>query len=494
MLKLTGVSKSFPGVRALRDVSFEIQPGEIHALVGENGAGKSTLIKTIAGAIRPEEGQVVFDGKPLDGSPRETKARGIHVVYQEFVLFPHLTVAENLFMGQERRNALGLVDRRRMYRESKLLLEKIGVDVDPRRLVAKLAVADQQMVEIGRALVNRVKLLILDEPTAVIAGREVRLLFERLKVLRADGVSILFVSHRLEEVFEICDRVTVMKDGVHVATRPTAGLSREDLVRMMVGRDLGALYPPKRTQQAGEVVVSAIDVAVAPRVKSATIEIRRGEITALAGMVGSGRTELALALFGALPLSRGRIEINSAFVGRLTPAAAIKMGIGMLTEDRKGQGLAMLLDVAANISAPFLEEFSESGLIDFRKEREVADEQIENYRIACRGPNGPVAILSGGNQQKVILARWARSSKVLLILDEPTRGVDVGAKVEIYKIIRSLADRDIGVLMISSELTEVVGLADRVFTMREGVVTGELRGAEITEENIMHNATQELAA
>ena len=494
MLKLTGVSKSFPGVRALRDVSFEIQPGEIHALVGENGAGKSTLIKTIAGAIRPEEGQVVFDGKPLDGSPRETKARGIHVVYQEFVLFPHLTVAENLFMGQERRNALGLVDRRRMYRESKLLLEKIGVDVDPRRLVAKLAVADQQMVEIGRALVNRVKLLILDEPTAVIAGREVRLLFERLKVLRADGVSILFVSHRLEEVFEICDRVTVMKDGVHVATRPTAGLSREDLVRMMVGRDLGALYPPKRTQQAGEVVVSAIDVAVAPRVKSATIEIRRGEITALAGMVGSGRTELALALFGALPLSRGRIEINGASVGRLTPAAAIKMGIGMLTEDRKGQGLAMLLDVAANISAPFLEEFSESGLIDFRKEREAADEQIENYRIACRGPNGPVATLSGGNQQKVILARWARSSKVLLILDEPTRGVDVGAKVEIYKIIRSLADRGIGVLMISSELTEVVGLADRVFTMREGVVTGELRGAEITEENIMHNATQELAA
>jgi len=494
MLKLTGVSKSFPGVRALRDVSFEIQPGEIHALVGENGAGKSTLIKTIAGAIRPEEGQVVFDGKPLDGSPRETKARGIHVVYQEFVLFPHLTVAENLFMGQERRNALGLVDRRRMYRESKLLLEKIGVDVDPRRLVAKLAVADQQMVEIGRALVNRVKLLILDEPTAVIAGREVRLLFERLKALRADGVSILFVSHRLEEVFEICDRVTVMKDGVHVATRPTAGLSREDLVRMMVGRDLGALYPPKRTQQAGEVVVSAIDVAVAPRVKSATIEIRRGEITALAGMVGSGRTELALALFGALPLSRGRIEINGASVGRLTPAAAIKMGIGMLTEDRKGQGLAMLLDVAANISAPFLEEFSESGLIDFRKEREAADEQIENYRIACRGPNGPVATLSGGNQQKVILARWARSSKVLLILDEPTRGVDVGAKVEIYKIIRSLADRDIGVLMISSELTEVVGLADRVFTMREGVVTGELRGAEITEENIMHNATQELAA
>jgi ribose transport system ATP-binding protein len=494
MLKLTGVSKSFPGVRALRDVSFEIQPGEIHALVGENGAGKSTLIKTIAGAIRPEEGQVVFDGKPLDGSPRETKARGIHVVYQEFVLFPHLTVAENLFMGQERRNALGLVDRRRMHRESKLLLEKIGVDVDPRRLVAKLAVADQQMVEIGRALVNRVKLLILDEPTAVIAGREVRLLFERLKALRADGVSILFVSHRLEEVFEICDRVTVMKDGVHVATRPTAGLSREDLVRMMVGRDLGALYPPKRTQQAGEVVVSAIDVAVAPRVKSATIEIRRGEITALAGMVGSGRTELALALFGALPLSRGRIEINGASVGRLTPAAAIKMGIGMLTEDRKGQGLAMLLDVAANISAPFLEEFSESGLIDFRKEREAADEQIENYRIACRGPNGPVATLSGGNQQKVILARWARSSKVLLILDEPTRGVDVGAKVEIYKIIRSLADRGIGVLMISSELTEVVGLADRVFTMREGVVTGELRGAEITEENIMHNATQELAA
>jgi ribose transport system ATP-binding protein len=494
MLSLKGVSKSFPGVRALKDVSFDILPGEIHALVGENGAGKSTLIKTIAGAIRLDDGQVIFEGNVIEGSPRDSKARGINVVYQEFVLFPHLTVAENLFIGQERRNVLGLVDHRRTYREARLLLEKIGLDVDPGQRIANLTVADQQIVEIGRALVNQVKLLILDEPTAAIAGREVRLLFERLRSLRAAGVSILFVSHRLEEVFEICDRVTVMKDGSHVATRTTDGLSREALVRLMVGRDLGGLYPPKRLAEPGPVVVRAIDVAVAPKVKQATIEVRRGEITALAGMVGSGRTELALAIFGALPLARGTIEVDGAIVSSLTPSSAIKLGIGMLSEDRKGQGLAMLLDVAANISAPYLEEFASLGRIDANKERAVATEQIENFRIACRGPNGPVATLSGGNQQKVILARWARSSKTLLILDEPTRGVDVGAKVEIYKIIRSLADRGIGVLMISSELTEVVGLADRVFTMREGAVTGELVGADITEENIMHNATQELAA
>ena len=241
MLTLTGVSKSFPGVRALREVSFDIRAGEIHGLVGENGAGKSTLIKAISGAIRPDQGTIVFDGAPLVGTPRESKARGIHVVYQEFVLFPHLTVVENLFIGQERRNPLGMIDRRRMRRDARAMLEKMGVDVDPRRLVATLTVADQQIVEIGRALVSRVKLLILDEPTAVIAGREVRLLFERLQALRAEGVSILFVSHRLEEVFQICDRVTVLKDGAHVTTRPTAELSRQDLVRMMVGRDLGGL-------------------------------------------------------------------------------------------------------------------------------------------------------------------------------------------------------------------------------------------------------------
>ena len=494
MLTLTGVSKSFPGVRALREVSFDIRPGEIHGLVGENGAGKSTLIKAISGAIRPDEGAIVFDGAPLVGTPRESKARGIHVVYQEFVLFPHLTVVENLFIGQERRNPLGMIDRRRMRRDARAMLEKMGVDVDPRRLVATLTVADQQIVEIGRALVSRVKLLILDEPTAVIAGREVRLLFERLQALRAEGVSILFVSHRLEEVFQICDRVTVLKDGAHVTTRPTAELSRQDLVRMMVGRDLGGLYPPKRSIPPGDVVVRATEVAAPPRVRNASIEIRRGEVTALAGMVGSGRTEFALALFGALPILEGCVEINGARVDKMTPEAAIRMGVGMLTEDRKGQGLAMLLDVAGNISAPRLDEFSDHGFLDVRRERQVGAEQIETYRIACGGPSGPVATLSGGNQQKVILARWARSSKTLLILDEPTRGIDVGAKVEIYKIIRSLAEQGVGVLMITSELAEVVGLADRVFTMREGVVTAELSGDEITEEAITHNATQAHAA
>jgi ribose transport system ATP-binding protein len=495
MLRLKGVTKAFPGVRALDGVSFEIEPGEIHGLVGENGAGKSTLIKAIAGAISPDAGEIWFDGQLMSGGhTRDTKNRGIHVVYQEFVLFPHLTVSENLFLGQERRNRLGLIDYRRSYRESKALLTRMGVAVDPRIATGGLAVSDQQMIEIGRAMVNEVKLLILDEPTAVIAGREVALLFERLKALRAAGVSILFVSHRLEEVFEICDRVTVLKDGRHVATTLAAGLTREALIRLMVGRDLSGLYPPKRQSPPGPIVFRTKNLSVEPRVKRASIEVRRGEITALAGMLGSGRTELALGMFGALPISGGGLEINGQEISSMSPAKAIHLGIGMLSEDRKGQGLAMLLDVAANISAPFLPEFSSLGIIKRKYEYMIASEQIEKYRVTCRGPNSSVATMSGGNQQKVLMARWARSSKTLLILDEPTRGVDVGAKAEIYRMMRMLVDGGVAILMISSELTEVVGLADRVFTMREGVVTGELLDQDITEENIMRNAIRELAA
>jgi ribose transport system ATP-binding protein len=496
MLRLKGISKSFPGVQALDHVSFEVQPGEIHGLLGENGAGKSTLIKIVAGAYAPDHGEMIFDSAPVRwSSPREAKQRGVHVVYQEFVLFPQLSIAENIFVGHERRNRLGLVDHARTWREAKALLERLGISRDPGDSVASLSVADQQMVEIARAMVQSVKLLVLDEPTAVIAGREVSLLFDRLRRLRASGVAIVFISHRLEEVFAICDRVTVLKDGERVGTCNIADVTRERLISMMVGRELGDLFPRKRAGgPIRQPVLRTEALSIGGRVRDVSIELRAGEIVALAGMVGAGRSELALGLFGALPISNGAIHLNGRRFTSMSPAKAIGLGMGLVTEDRKSQGLAMFLDIAANVTGPALNEVTKRFLIDRRLETAIARREIERYRIACRGPQTPVATMSGGNQQKVIVSRWARICRTVLILDEPTRGVDVGAKAEIYRIMRALSDRGLAILMISSELTEVMGMADRVIVMREGRIAGELQGVEVTEESIMHLATTESAA
>ena len=461
-----------------------------------NGAGKSTLIKIIAGAYAPDAGEISFADAPVHwSSPREAKQYGVHVVYQEFALFPQLSVAENIVIGHERRNPLGVVDHARTRREAKELLLKLGVSLNPSARVASLSVADQQMVEIARAMVHNVKLLVLDEPTAVIAGREVALLFDRLRRLRASGVSVLFISHRLDEVFAICNRVTVLKDGRLIGTRDIGEVRREHLISMMVGRDLGDLFPERpATARSGRPVLRTEAVTVGGRVRDISIELRAGEIVALAGMVGAGRSELALGLFGALPISRGTIQVGDQRFTSISPAKAIKLGMGLVTEDRKSQGLAMLLDVAANITGPTLAEVTRQGLIDKRLESAIASREIERYRIVCRGPDAPIATMSGGNQQKVIVARWARICRSVLILDEPTRGIDIGAKAEIYRIMRNLADGGVGILMISSELTEVIGMADRVIVMREGRVTGELIDADVTEENIMNLATSERAA
>lgn len=496
MLTLSNVSKSFPGVKALSGMQLDVRAGEIHALVGENGAGKSTLTKIIAGVYQPDEGQIEFDGEIAHwATPGAAKAAGIHVIYQEFVLFPHMTVAENIFIGHERRGAFGLVDHRQTRRDAVELLLRLGVDIDPDRRVVELSVADQQMVEIAKAMVHKVKLLILDEPTAVISGKEVELLFQRLQALRADGVGIIYISHRLEEIFEICDRVTVLKDGQFVASHPTAEVDRDRLVSLMVGRDMQELFPPKADPATiGEVVLEARGVVAAGRVRGASISLRAGEVTALAGMVGSGRTELALAIFGGLEMTEGEVVIGGQTFRKMTPAKAIAQGIGLLTEDRKGQGLAMLLDVASNITAADLDAVSRWGLVDRRQEDAIAWAEITAYQIACRGPQNPVVTMSGGNQQKVLVSRWARTCRKVLILDEPTRGVDVGAKAEIYRIMREMAAKGIAVLMISSELPEVIGMADRVVVMREGMVGGELSGDQISEERIMQVATQKIAA
>jgi ribose transport system ATP-binding protein len=496
VLTISKVSKSFPGVKALSEVELHVKAGEIHALVGENGAGKSTLTKIIAGVYQPNEGQITFDGEIVhwDG-PGSAKAAGIHVIYQEFVLFPNLTVAENIFIGHERRGAIGAIDHAKTRRDATDLMARLGVTLDPDTYVSELSVADQQMVEIAKALVHKVKLLILDEPTAVIAGKEVDLLFGRLQALRDDGVAIIYISHRLEEIFALCDRVTVFKDGQFVTSVPVGETDHENLVAFMVGRDMRELFPPKASAGVDRpIVLQASGVTVKGRVHDAAITLRAGEITALAGMVGSGRTEFAMALFGGLPMAAGQITIGTQTFGRMTPALAIRAGIGLLTEDRKGQGLAMLQPVAANITASDLSSVSRSGWLDGGKETDIATSEIAAFRISCRGPQGSVLTMSGGNQQKVLVSRWARTARKVIIMDEPTRGVDVGAKAEIYRIMRQLADNGLAVLMISSEMPEVIGLADRVFVMREGTITGELAGADIAEQRIIQLATQKRAS
>jgi ABC-type sugar transport system ATPase subunit len=388
-----------------------------------------------------------------------------------------------------------MVDHRRARKDASELMRRLGVSIDPRATVDSLSVADQQMVEIARAMTHNVRLLILDEPTAVIAGREVALLFDRLRRLRETGVSVLFISHRLDEIFALCDRTTVLKDGRLVGTHDTADVTRERLISMMVGRDLGDLFPQRSAAtRTDQPVLRTETISVGDRVRDVSIELHASEIVALAGMVGAGRTDLALGLFGAVPISSGTLHIAGERFTSMSPARAIRLGMGLVTEDRKSQGLAMLLDIAANMTGPALGEVTRRGLVDREREISIAAREIERYRIACRGPATPVATMSGGNQQKVVIARWARLCRSVLILDEPTRGVDVGAKAEIYRIMRELADSGLAILMISSELTEIIGMADRVIVMREGRITGELPGRDATEESIMHLATSERAA
>ena len=491
VIEVRQVSKTFPGVKSLDAVSFGVRAGEIHALVGENGAGKSTLTKVMAGVYVPDEGEVCLDGEPIRWkSPSDAKQRGIHVIHQELVLFAQSTVAANIFAGAEPRTRFGLVDQRRMETDARALLLGLGVELDCRERVGHLSVADQQMVEIAKAMASDTRVLVLDEPTAVIAGKEVDLLFARLRALRERGVAIVYISHRLDEIFALCDRVTVMKDGRKVSTLDVRDTTREALVRLMVGREMKEIYPPKPSvDRDARVLLDVEHLDVGSRVFDASLTVRAGEIVGIAGMVGSGRTELASGIFGALPTRGGTISVCGQTRSRMTPRDAIRLGLGFVTEDRKSQGLLMLLDVARNVTATTLDQVSRLAMLDGPAEREAGAQAIRDYRIAGARPTGSVATLSGGNQQKVLIARWVRVCKHVLILDEPTRGVDVGAKAEIYRVMRELTSRGLGILMISSELQEVIGMSDRVLVMREGRINGEVRGERMTEHDIMHLAT-----
>ena len=487
-IELVGVSKHFPGTLALDRVDFSVRGGEIHALVGENGAGKSTLVGIMGGSLAADAGYVAVNGTRRNfASPRDAWAAGVHVIHQELMLFPQLSVAENIFLGAE--SGMGLVQRRRWEDEAARILDSLGHRLVPRRLAGELSVADQQMVEVARALASEARVLILDEPSAVIAGDEVEVLMERLREMRDTGVAIIYISHRLEEVFAIADHVTVLKDGRHVATRAIEDITHDSLTVMMIGRSVEHVFPPPGARrEKPRTLLSVRNLASPPRVLDGGFDLRAGEILGLGGLAGAGRSELAEAIFGAAPVSAGTVCFAGEDVTGLSPREMIRRGMGFLTEDRKSQGLLMLLDIAANLSAPALDEFHRAGLFARRKELAMAEREIASLSIAAPGAESSVATLSGGNQQKTLFSRWSRLAPKVLILDEPTRGVDVGAKAEIYLIIRALAERGVAILLISSELAELVGLADRVTVMREGRMTGTLEGDSIREETIMRLA------
>ncbi len=496
MLTVSGISKSFPGVKSLDRVSFTAEAGEVHALLGENGAGKSTLVKIMAGVYQPDEGEIGLEGrKRAWATPHDAQEAGVYLIHQELVLFPELSVSENITIGRQPRGRFGLIDKTAERRIAREQLEALGHPLDPDSLVRDLSVADQQIVEIAKAMLAEARVLILDEPTAVLSGRETRVLFQRMRALKEKGVAVIYISHRLEEIFEVADRVTVLKDGQLVGTHPIAALTRDSMIAMMVGRTIRDLFPAARPAAPVAAEVLRVErVSIGRGVREVSFSLHRGEILGLAGLVGAGRTELAHGLFGARPLSSGRVLLEGRDLAPLTPKKAIDSGIGFLTEDRKAEGLFLNMALAANVTAPALSEISTASGRDGRLERRIAREAMERFSIAAHSPDARVIGLSGGNQQKVLFGRWVRGSRKVLILDEPTRGVDVGAKSEIYRIIRALADEGIAILMISSELPELIGMCRRVIVMREGLVTGELQGEAISEQAILSHATLETSS
>ena len=489
-LRMTGIEKSFPGVHALRGVDLRLAAGECVALLGENGAGKSTLIKILSGAQQPDRGRIEIDGLPMHfRSPLTAQRAGISVIYQEFNLVPALTVRENIFLGQEpgRLSWLPLARERRRAHE---LFQRIGVHLDPERRCRDLTVAQQQVVEIAKALSLRAKILVMDEPSAALSPHEVTGLLAIVRELKAQGLGVIYISHRLSEVFEIADRVTVLRDGAHVGTEPIGRLDRRRIIEMMVGRSLDQEFP-QRESRLGPPRLVVRDLTRRPDVRGVSFEIRRGEILALTGLVGAGRTETAQLIFGADRRDGGTISLDGRTLKIRTPRDAIAAGICLLPEDRKRQGLVLGRPVQENFGLANLQRFARWGWLNRRREQDAFDALARHLRMRLTGRQQPTATLSGGNQQKLVLAKWLERSAEVLMFDEPTRGIDVGAKYEIYGLMNRLAAQGKAILMISSELPEVLGMADRILVMHEGRITGEISDvASATAEQIMEYAVQ----
>ena len=489
-LEMRGISKTFPGVRALDNVDFQVRRGEVHALVGENGAGKSTLMKILAGAQMADTGSIVVDGETVViDSPQKAMTLGISIIYQEFNLVPFLSAAENIFLGREPKSSIpGFVDFKTMYAESQRLIDDLGVSLDIRTPVNKLSVAQQQMVEIAKATSRKSTIIAMDEPSATLTEHELIRLFDLIARLKSQGVSIVYISHRLEEVFQIADRVTVFRDGHVVGTKPVGELDRESIIQMMVGREIKQQIP-KEITEPGAVVLELKNVTRKGVIENISFQVRAGEVVGLAGLVGAGRTEVARVIFGADPYDSGEIYLNGNILKVKGPRDAIRSRIGLVTEDRKALGLILGMAVRENITLANLDSISSLSFIQQGKERAVAKKYVNDLSIKTPSIEQHVQNLSGGNQQKVVLAKWLFTDSKVLIFDEPTRGIDVGSKVEIYQLMNQLAASGAALIMISSELPEILGMSDRILVMHEGQIAGELTREEATQEKVMHLAT-----
>jgi rhamnose transport system ATP-binding protein len=487
-IQLSSVSKRFGATQALDSVSIELHPGSIHALVGENGAGKSTLVKIMAGLHQPDSGTVLLDGKPTAvHGPAAARALGIAVVHQEPRLFPDLTVAENVFMGHARTGRLGLIDWRGTRRAADAIFASLNVHMDSAATVRGLSMADQQLIEIAKALSVEAKVLILDEPTASLSAHEVERLFAIVRQTAARGVAVLFVSHRLEEVFELCDVATVLRDGRHIVTAPTSSLNASDLVRHMVGRSVSLF--PRSAAKIGDVLFEVRNLTREGEFVDISFSVKSGEIVCLAGLVGAGRTEVARVLFGLDRADKGEVLLDGKRVSFKTPSAALRAGVAYVPEDRHLDGLVEGFSIAENVTLPIVPRLFPRLFVRPGKERSLAGGYVERLKIRSTGVDEHIEALSGGNQQKVVIAKWLATKPRLLILDEPTRGVDIGAKVEVHRIISDLAAAGLGIVLISSDLPEVLAMSDRILVLHEGRLKAEIARADATEERVMFAAT-----
>ncbi|OLP62693.1 D-xylose ABC transporter ATP-binding protein [Xaviernesmea oryzae] len=488
LLRLEGVSKRYGVTLALNDVYFDLRAGEVHALMGENGAGKSTLMKILAGNVERDSGRILVDGQEVEiRSPRDARAHGIAIIHQELNTVPAMTVAENLSLGAEPRTKLGTLDRRRVLREAREKLARIGATIDPRRPLGSLSIGMQQMVEIARAVSENARILVLDEPTAALSRAEAQALYALIGQMRAAGVAMVYISHRMEEVWQLADRVTVFRDGAYVGTGTMSELAPSDVVRMMVGRPVADLYhhEPRRPGAPVLDVESLSGDGIGP----VSFRVHAGEVVCMAGLIGSGRTEVARLLFGADRRLSGEVRIAGRPSHPADPHAAIRDGFGFVPEDRKAQGLFLDHSVEANIAISTLRRFATAGVVRAGRARDAVLDQMRRLRLRLNALPLPVRALSGGNQQKAALARWLLRDSAVLILDEPTRGVDIGAKREIYEVIDGLASAGKAVLVISSDLPEAIGISDRLLVMRGGRIVKELRSADTNEEEVMLHAT-----
>ena len=488
-IEMRGIDKSFGGNAVLKSAGFLLDDGEIHALMGENGAGKSTLMKILTGVYTRDAGTVIVDGQEVCyKNPQEAEKAGIVFIHQELNVLFDLTVEENMFLGKEIRNALGVCDKKAMRAEVKKVLDRLGVNIDPGERMNRLSVGQQQMIEIAKALMVDAKVLIMDEPTAALTEKETTVLFEVVNSLREKGVSIVYISHRMEEIFALCDRITVLRDGTYVDTKKIPETDMNDVVKMMIGREIGERYPA-RNAKIGDVAFEVKNLTCPGVFERVNFQVHNGEVLGVSGLMGAGRTEIMRAIFGDMPNVTGEIYMNGQLIQNRNPMDAIRNGIGFITEDRKVEGLMLEESIMKNISIANLGKISKNGVLNKKAEDDLVKKGIEELHIRCFGPDHACNNLSGGNQQKVVFAKWVYTDPKLLILDEPTRGVDIGAKKEIYSIINDLAEKGVAVIMVSSELPEVLGMSDRIMVVREGLVRGILSKNEADQEKIMTLAT-----